>query len=52
LRIAELIRHGYGSWWFHLRTHDHGKWTDTVHVGPFIVTGSTAVAPPIPASAF
>src|SRR4051794_16698484 len=41
-----------GSWWFHLRTNDHGKWTDTVHLGPFIVTGSTAVAPLIPASAF
>jgi RNA polymerase sigma factor (sigma-70 family) len=42
-----------GSWWFHLRTNDHGRWTDTVHLGPFVVTGSTAaMAPLIPANAF
>jgi RNA polymerase sigma factor (sigma-70 family) len=41
-----------GRWWFHLRTHDHGKWTDTVHVGPFMVIGSTISVPLIPAGVF
>jgi RNA polymerase sigma factor (sigma-70 family) len=34
-----------GRWWFHLRTRGHGSWTHTVHVGPFIVVGSTISAP-------
>jgi RNA polymerase sigma factor (sigma-70 family) len=34
-----------GRWWFHLRTHGHGSWTHTVHVGPFIIVGSTISAP-------
>jgi RNA polymerase sigma factor (sigma-70 family) len=34
-----------GRWWFHLRTRGHGDWTHTVHVGPFVITGSTVKAP-------
>jgi hypothetical protein len=43
---------GPGRWWFNLRTKDHGDWTHTVHVGPFIIVGSTIQAALIPASAF
>jgi RNA polymerase sigma factor (sigma-70 family) len=41
-----------GRWWFHLRTRGHGSWTHTVHVGPFIVLGSTIRAPLIPPQRF
>jgi RNA polymerase sigma factor (sigma-70 family) len=34
-----------GRWWFHLRTRGHGEWTHTVHVGPFVISGSTLKAP-------
>ena len=40
-----------GRWWFHLRTRGHGTWTHTVHVGPFILVGSTIRAPLISPSA-
>jgi RNA polymerase sigma factor (sigma-70 family) len=30
-----------GSWYFNLRTRGDGEWTSTVHVGPFVITGST-----------
>ena len=43
---------GPGSWWFNLRTKDHGDWTHTVHVGPFIIVGSTIQAALIPTSAY
>ena len=39
---------GPGRWWFNLRTRDHGDWTHTVHVGPFVIVGSTIQAALIP----
>jgi hypothetical protein len=30
-----------GSWFFNLRTRGDSEWTSTVHVGPFVITGST-----------
>ena len=42
---------GPGRWWFNLRTKDGGHWTHTVHVGPFIIVGSTIQAALIPTSA-
>jgi RNA polymerase sigma factor (sigma-70 family) len=41
---------GPGSWWFNLRTEDHGDWTHTVHVGPFIIVGSSIQTALIPTS--
>ncbi len=43
---------GPGRWWFNLRTKDHGDWTHTVHVGPFVIVGSTIQAALIPTSAY
>ena len=34
-----------GSWYFHLRTEDGGKWTSTVHLGPFVIRGKPAATP-------
>ncbi|MGZ8695375.1 MAG: RNA polymerase sigma factor, partial [Gaiellaceae bacterium] len=43
---------GPGRWWFNLRTRDHGDWTHTVHIGPFVIVGSTIQAALIPVSAY
>ena len=41
-----------GQWWFHLRTVDHaGNWTNTLHVGPFVIMAqvpATALPTAIP----
>ena len=38
---------GPGRWWFHLRTEDRAhRWTDTVHVGPFAISGPDAATTP------
>jgi RNA polymerase sigma factor (sigma-70 family) len=29
-----------GNWYFNLRTRGNGEWTNTVHVGPFVITRS------------
>jgi RNA polymerase sigma factor (sigma-70 family) len=38
---------GAGSWWFILRSHGRdGGWTDTLRVGPFVITEPVAARPP------
>jgi RNA polymerase sigma factor (sigma-70 family) len=38
---------GPGRWWFILRTHGRkGGWTDTLRVGPFVITAPVAVTQP------
>ena len=39
---------GEGAWYFHLRTQGKdGRWTSTVHVGPFIIVGPQATHVPV-----
>ena len=41
-----------GRWWFILRTHGRkGGWTDTLRVGPFVITAPVAAKPPPAAKA-
>ncbi len=48
--VAEVRspRLGPGEWYFHLRTRGGDRWTDAVHVGPFVIVD--AVANPGPAA--
>jgi PASTA domain len=33
-----------GAWWFGIRARDNaGNWTDTVVIGPFVITGAAPV---------
>jgi RNA polymerase sigma factor (sigma-70 family) len=37
-----------GRWWFILRTHGKdGGWTDTLRLGPFVITEAVAQPPPV-----
>jgi RNA polymerase sigma factor (sigma-70 family) len=41
-----------GRWWFILRTHGRkGGWTDTLRVGPFVISAPVAANPPSAAEA-